>query len=70
MVDGNACSGEETDGGCFRDEVDCGSYGGEVNVRGNEVNRGCGGGTDSSGSETEADDDGCGGDIDGGGFGD
>ena len=50
MVDGNGCSGGETDGGRFCDKVDCGSCGGKVNVGGNEFNRGCG----------------CGGDIDGG----
>ena len=69
MVYGKGCSGGETDGGHFSDEVDCGSCGCKVNVGGNEVNRGCGGGIDGSGSETEADDDRCGGDIDGDGCG-
>ena len=70
MVDVNGCSGEETDGGCFSDEVDCGSCRGKVNVDGNKVKRGCGGGADGSDCETETNDDGCRGDIDGGGFGD
>ena len=52
------------------DEVICGSCGGKVNVGGNENNRGCGGGTDGGGCETEAYDDGCRGGIDGGGCGD
>ena len=51
--DGNGCSGGETDGGCFSDEVHCGSCGGNTNVGGNEVNRGCG----------------CRGEIEGGGWG-
>ena len=34
MVDGNGCSGGETDGGYFSDEVDCGNCGGKVNVGG------------------------------------
>ena len=44
VVAGNGCFGGETDGDCFSDEVDCGSCGGKVNVGGNEVNTGCGGG--------------------------
>ena len=70
MVGGNGCSGGETYGGCFSDEAECGSCGGKVNIVGNEVNRGCGGGTDGSGYETEADDDGWGGDTDGDNCGD
>ena len=54
------------DGGCFSNQVDCGNCGGKVNISGNEVNKGCGGGADGSGCETKADNDGCGGDIDGG----
>ena len=49
MVDGNGCSGGETDGGSFSDEVDCGSCGGKVTVGGNEINKGCVGRTDGSG---------------------
>ena len=75
MVDGNGCSGGETDSGHFRNEVDCGSCGGKVNVGGNEVNRGCGYGGDIDGGscgdeveggdiKDEADGGGCGGEID------
>ena len=70
MVDGNGCSRDEADGVHFSDEVDCGRCRCKVNVCGNEVNGGCGGGTDGSACETEADDDGSVGDIDGGGCGD
>ena len=38
-IDGNGCSGRETDGGRFSDDVDCGSCGGKVNVGSNEINR-------------------------------
>ena len=54
------------DVGCFSDQVDCGSCGSKININGNEVNKGCGGGAVGSGCETEANSDGCGGDIDGG----
>ena len=70
MVDGNDCSGGETDGGCFSDDADYGSCGGKVNAGGNEVNRGCGGRADGSSCETEVDEDGSRGDIDGGSCGD
>ena len=44
-IDGNGCSGRETDGGRFSDDVDCGSCGGKViamrYVGSNEINRDC-----------------------------